>query len=107
MTEKVYIIGKVTGEDYLTCFKKFQEREELLKSHGYRVANPMRLVPLNTGWVLAMKICLTEMLRCTYVSPLPDTWDSRGAKIEFELSQSLKMPVVIPEALGYNSIGIS
>jgi hypothetical protein len=37
------------------------------------------------------------MLTCDKINPLPDTWYSRGGMIEFNLSQTLNMPVIIPE----------
>lgn len=101
MTGKIYIIGKITGLDYYQCWRKFEQRENQLLDMGYRVVNPMRLVPKDTEWITAMKICIAEMTRCHGVSPLPDTWDSKGALIEFNLSRMLEMPIVIPEEPTY------
>jgi hypothetical protein len=100
MKERVYIMGKVgdlSDDDYYNyVFQKFASREEVLKKMGFIVVNPMRIVPRCVTWNDAMKICLPAMINCDKISPLPDTWYSPGAMIEFELSQRLKMPIVMP-----------
>lgn len=99
--ENVYIIGKVgdlTDDDYYqSVFDKFARREKILCSMGFAVVNPMRMIPRDSIWREAMKKCITAMLSCDKVSPLPDTWYSEGGIIEFNLSQKLQMPVVLPE----------
>jgi hypothetical protein len=100
MKERVYIMGKVgdlSDDDYYNfVYQKFAVRERALIKMGFEVINPMHIVPRSAGWNDAMKICIPEMLACDKISPLPDTWYSAGAMIEFELSQKLKMPIVLP-----------
>jgi hypothetical protein len=99
--ERVYIMGKVgdlSDDDYLTSvIQKFEYREKILVSMGFTVINPIKIVPRDLSWCEAMKVCLSAMLTCDKISPLPDTWYSTGGMIEFNLSQTLKMPVIIPE----------
>lgn len=98
--QRAYIIGKVedlSGDDYYAfVLQKFATREKLLCAMGFVVVNPVKLVPRDAKWCDAMKVCITAMLSCDKVSPLPDTWFSEGGMIEFNLSQKLKMPIVIP-----------
>jgi hypothetical protein len=100
MKDLVYIMGKVTGEDYYACWNKFQEREDELRKLDLMPINPMRMVSKDIDWVSAVKFLIPLMLQCKYVSPLPCTWGSREAIIEFNLSQELKMPIIIPEPNG-------
>lgn len=94
--KKVYIIGKVTGEDPTACRKKFNERALLLEKSGYKAIIPLDLVSETDTWHEAMRKCIREMLVCEGVSPLPDTWQSAGGMMEFNISQRLKMLVVLP-----------
>jgi hypothetical protein len=98
--ETVYIIGKVgdlSDDDYYQgVYEKFALREKMLCAMGLAVVNPMRLIPRDTIWRDAMKKCISAMLSCDKVSPLPDTWYSEGGMIEFNLSQKLRMPVILP-----------
>jgi hypothetical protein len=90
----VYIIGKVTGMPYKDCVNKFKEREAELNRAGYIAVNPMRLVPKNTPWHEAMRICLAAMIQCYGVNPLDDWKDSRGGMLEMHLAQELKMNIM-------------
>lgn len=90
----VYIIGKVTGEPYASCFAKFQTREKQLNDAGYIAINPMNLVPKDTPWHEAMRICVGALVQCYAVNPLDDWADSRGAKTEMFLAQELKINIM-------------
>lgn len=82
---------------YQEVFDKFKEREHDLYIMGYIPFNPMMIVPRGTNWIEAMNICIPAMCECDYISPLPDTWYSQGAMIEFELSQVLQKKIIMPE----------
>ena len=93
-------VGDISNDDdkYNICVEKFARREKALQTEGYETINPMRIVTRGKDWNEAMRICITIMLECDCVSPLPDTWYSVGGMIEFELSQRLKMPIVMPKS---------
>lgn len=92
------LVGDVSNDlVYQVVWDKFLERENALLAAGYLPINPMRVVPRGTDWVTAMKLAIPAMLACDKVSPLPDTWISKGGMMEFNLSQQLKMSIVIPE----------
>lgn len=90
-TKKVYIAGKVTGEEYENCVNKFKKRAEILRNQGYSVVNPMEIIPPNTDWRTAMKICVNELIDCEYIYMLPGWRDSKGAKLEYQLAQELDL----------------
>jgi hypothetical protein len=91
-------VGDLNNDDdaYILCCLKFEKRAEELRKMGYVAVSPMQIVARGTEWVQAMKICIPAMLDCEGVSPLPDTWNSTGGLIEFNLSQQLRMPIIIP-----------
>ncbi len=87
----IYLCGKVTGEPYNDCCLKFENAENALLIDGYKVVNPMKIVPKNATWEEAMKLCITELVRCDGILLLPDVNDSKGAYQEFELARELKI----------------
>lgn len=89
---KIYICGKVTGEDRLACFSKFEMIEKLLKKSGHEPVNPMRLVPAECDWTTAMKVyCIPELLKCDALIELPDARSSRGGMLEMYIADQLKL----------------
>lgn len=86
---KVYIAGKVTGENYADCVAKFNAQTEILSKQGYEVVNPMDIVPEGIDWKTAMQICITELMYCNAFYMISDWGFSRGAKIELQLALAL------------------
>lgn len=91
---KVYIAGKVTGENAGICFAKFAAAEYQLKQNGFEVINPMRLCNTDTPWHKCMRVCLREMLDCEAVYLLPDWNNSVGATIELVVAAVTAIPVI-------------
>lgn len=85
----VYISGKISGLRYAEVFKKFTFAEKELRFDGYFVVNPIRLAPQNTEWLSAMKIDVCLMSLCEKICVLPDWSYSKGAMIEYEISQEI------------------
>lgn len=76
---KVYIAGKVTGEDYQQCYDKFQALHDTLTGFGYQVINPMHIVPFGTPWMDAMAILKPHLINSDVVLFLPDWVSSQGS----------------------------
>ena len=90
----IYIAGKVTGEKLIDCHLKFHHWQIALESMGFDVANPMCLVKdFRTPWDAAMRTCVGELVKCHAVFMLPCWQNSRGAKIEKQIAESLNIPV--------------
>jgi hypothetical protein len=87
---KLYICGKVTGDDNYQ--DKFHAAEFMLKRKGFETVNPARLVPEGMAWDRAMKKCIKAMLDCEGIALLPDWESSSGACIECDLADDLKIP---------------
>ncbi len=100
----IYICGQVgdlTDDVYYnSVVAKFNSRERELRKIGYKhIVNPTRIVKRGTDWQTAMRICLSRLMECTHISPLPDTQRSQGAKIEFYIAVKLGHIVVIPSKI--------
>ncbi len=88
---KIYIAGKITGEqDYR---KKFAEAEKLLVSQGNKVMNPA-VLPEGFEYDDYMKICFAMIDVCEAVFMLLDWKDSTGAKEELGIAIEKKKAII-------------
>ncbi len=90
----VYIAGKVTGLPYLPTVEKFNQAEQRLSKAGYKVVNPMKIVPEETTWQDAMKTCVAAISQCDCIYMLHDWKQSEGAVMELETALRLGLTVV-------------
>lgn len=87
MELKVYISGKITGEDPLECKIKFLSMETRLKNLGVPVViNPKNMgIPDSWSWDKAMELCMTVLRDKANCVVLLDDWmSSRGSKDEYK-----------------------
>ena len=98
---KIYIAGKISGiED--KAFELFENAEKKLLSEAdgflskkLQVVNPMKL-PHNHDrtWEAYMKECIKALVECEAVYLLNNWKESRGAKIEVSLAESLNLRII-------------
>jgi ribosomal protein S14 len=93
--KKIYIAGKVTGEDYKECYQKFAQAESAVVNLGAQPVNPMRINKKDEDWGRAMMNCLEALLGCDTMLLLPDWEESRGAKIEHDFAQAVGLKVIM------------
>ncbi|MWB92963.1 DUF4406 domain-containing protein [Flavobacterium sp. GA093] len=94
MKKKIYIAGKVTGEDRQACIDKFQKATDLVEIMGFIAVNPLEVVgDWSATWTEAMKKCLKALFDCDAVLLLDDWHFSEGAKLEHEVAVKLKLPI--------------
>lgn len=62
--KRIYIAGKVTGEEWDDVALKFQDAAILLKSKGHDVVNPVEYSCPEANWKVAMRACIMQMLEC-------------------------------------------
>jgi len=99
MEKRIYISGKITGEDYEKTYKKFLLMEQKILSQStvenpIKVINPMKICKPEWNWEQCMRVCISKMLLCHEVWLLPDWVDSRGAKKEVCLCQEYGIKIV-------------
>jgi len=94
MKEKVQIIGSVSGLPRDVAVSNFNDSKKILEDFGYEVVNPVELVPEDTPWHTAMKICIKSMMDMDAVAIQPDFTSSKGAYIEAELASNLHMKII-------------
>lgn len=90
--KKVYIVGKVTGEDKIECAHKFAKAEKDIESLGFKAINPLKVVGTwDISWQDAMRLCVAELVKADAVYVLPDAVNSKGATKELDLCATLKI----------------
>ena len=92
--QRVYVCGKITGEEPISCKNKFDYIGRKLAGLGYVPVLPTDIVPAGTEWHTAMKICIGELTRCKFIFPLEDSYHSRGATIELQLAKIAGIPLL-------------
>lgn len=88
---KVYIAGKITGEE-LFAAARFAAAEEELRSlsHVKHVVNPMKLPHKHDkAWHSYLAECIKSLVDCDAVYLLEGWFDSRGARLELDIAVRL------------------
>lgn len=88
---KVQLVGKVTGLDRQMCEVKFNIMEEKLRAEGHEVVNPMKIVPAESSYDDAMRICLRSLTEVEAICMHPDWVDSKGARREVISADALNL----------------
>lgn len=93
--KRIYIAGKVTGEENLTLHRKFIHAQHALQNKGFDVVNPLIVVGNSTeGWKADMRKCIAAMLTCDAVYCLPCWVKSRGATLERFIAGSVGIEII-------------
>ena len=93
---KVFISGKISGIENV-AFQLFAEAERLLQALGYETINPMTLNhDHDRSWNSYMNVCIKALCECDGIYMIPNWNDSRGANVEFFISEILGLKKIIP-----------
>lgn len=96
--ETIYISGPVTGLPELNK-PQFLLAEKMLLSHGCDVFNPTHIEgpidPLQGDalWQYYMHFCVRAVPECSGMLMLPDWQNSKGAKFEHRIAQTLGIQI--------------
>lgn len=94
--KKIYIAGKISGEDMASCTMKFGKVQKELEQQGFDVLNPLEVVGTwDITWEGAMKKCIAALITADALVLLHDFTESKGALIEEKLASDLNMKVFI------------
>lgn len=94
--KKIYIAGKISGEDVASCTMKFGKAQKELEQQGFEVLNPLEIVGTwKITWEEAMKKCISALITADALVLLHDFKESKGAMIEEKLASDLNMRVFI------------
>ncbi len=92
--QKIYIAGKVSGEDRRKVFLKFMVAEKYLSAKGYDVENPVRFCASEWPWQQCMRRCITRLMECDEIYLLKDWRMSRGARLEHFVALKMGMKII-------------
>jgi hypothetical protein len=90
MELRLYISGRVTGEDLESCRNKFAAAELKLRNLGVKIIiNPMKLgIPERWKWQDAMDVCMKVLEeKANSIFLLNDWVKSQGAKEEHDFAR--------------------
>lgn len=105
--KKIYIAGKVTGENRAECTAKFALAKKEIEALGFEAINPLEVVGhWDTPWNPAMRKCIGALMECDAIVLLPDWISSRGAKIEYEISKFINIPDFRATKFGLNDLSL-
>lgn len=82
---KVYIAGKITGDD--NYYYKFARAEKYLQDEGHITMNPA-VLNLGFTWHEYIKVTLAMLEVCDAIYLLSNYVDSEGAMLEYEWAQA-------------------
>lgn len=92
----IYISGPISGLAPQDAERAFLNAQQLCRNLGYKVVNPMTLVPYDPAleWVDYMEKDLTALiLDCDAVFVLEGSQLSKGARLEITVAVCLDMPI--------------
>jgi hypothetical protein len=91
---KIYIAGKVTGEEIGKVFLKFSIAEFVFKNRKHEVVNPMRITSQSWTWEQCMKACIDQLLTCDVIYMLNDWQTSKGATLEHQIAKIYNKKII-------------
>jgi len=101
---KMYLAGKISGEDYKNVTSKFNYYMGIYKNmedytkNKVMLINPLEHINKNTEWAEAIKQCLELIKDCDSILFIPDFVNSNGCKIEHYYSTILNKKIYYTKA---------
>lgn len=91
---RIYIAGKVTGENRLDCALKFSHTAGVLRKHDFLPINPLEVVnDFKCPWQKAMRLTIAEMMKADAILMIGNWRNSKGAMMEYAIAKDLEIPV--------------
>lgn len=98
----IYLSGPMTGiEDFNR--PAFNAEAARLRALGYTVVNPAEIKPVTTypatEWERFIRADIRELMLCDTLALLPNWYNSKGARLEFNTAVSAGIAVVDASAI--------
>jgi hypothetical protein len=91
---RIYICGAMTGRPDLNK-PAFHAAARQLRAAGFDAVNPAEICPdAAAHWAECMRKDIAQLVTCDAIALLPDSEESRGAKLERQIATALGMPVI-------------
>lgn len=102
---KVYISGKISGENYEKVTQKFNQAAAQVSAYGYTPINPLdNGVHHAEEWNKHMAADIAMLLECEAIYLLTDWNDSKGARIEKNIAEEIGIEIMHqPEYAAFGS----
>lgn len=92
---KVYISGKISGEDQGRMTQKFRQAADQVKAYGYESVCPLdNGVSPSEPWNKHMAADFALLLECEAIYLLTDWDDSTGSRIEKNIAEEVGLDVM-------------
>ncbi|TDL99594.1 MAG: hypothetical protein C4K58_06800 [Flavobacteriaceae bacterium] len=104
--QRIYISGKISGEQESSYFVKFKNAQIYLETLGFEeVVNPLDIHGTNPvkSWEEFMVTDIEALFSCTAVYFLKDWQDSKGARIEFAIAREMGLDLFFEKSLPQNN----
>lgn len=100
---RIYLSGKISGLPYEEAFSNFEKAERALTTGSNdnliipEIVNPMRLCDHSWSWEECMKKDIEALCTCDAIYLLKNFYESRGARIEYDLAKTLKLKIIFEQ----------
>lgn len=102
---KIYIAGKITGEDRAACKAKFAEAENRIRELGAVPITPFKLgIPEHFTFAESKPFNFKAIAKCHAIFMLADYTSSPGALDELDEAQRLKREIFYEQFEGYEAL---
>ncbi|WP_050872407.1 DUF4406 domain-containing protein [Comamonas testosteroni] len=92
--KRVYLSGPMSGLPELN-YPTFNDKATELRARGWHVENPAENPPPPCGsWRGYMRMALWQLVSCEAIYLLPGWENSKGARLEYSIAQSLGLEVI-------------
>jgi hypothetical protein len=90
-----YISGKITGLQEEQYKANFEQAAREVRALGYQPISPVDLPHIHGHtWEEYMRESLVAMLGCSHIYVQKNCYESKGAIVEVELAERLKMTII-------------
>ena len=105
---KIYLSGKVSDVEYISCYFKFDSMERKVVDKQYQAINPMKLCHPTWSWTRTMAKCMFHLVFKADVLLLLSDWEqSKEAKLEYKIAKKCNKLIIEEENfLNMRDVGI-